>query len=252
MTKNKSQDLPSNAQFIFQDLKDKILEGTYPSGSKLPAERSLAKEYQVSRTTVREAIGQLRQLGLVRAVPQSGTYVQDLQGHGSLHLLLELVASQKLPDRETLYSLMEFRRLVEIFAMRKAIHNLQPEDIKELNQLLRQSGQARHNPQQVADLNYQLHFKLISRANNRVIWLIFNSFKWIYRYYIDLFFGLPDVIPIVLEKYQRLLKGLANGDENYVTYILEEILIFGENRVKEYLMSKEEPVPDNSPPPPVP
>lgn len=53
--------------------------GTFPPGSKLPAERELAASLQVSRTTLREVIGQLQEAGYVsvRRGRYGGTYVLE-------------------------------------------------------------------------------------------------------------------------------------------------------------------------------
>ena len=47
-------------------------------GQKLPAERQLAEELGVSRTSVREAIQKLTSQGVLSARPGDGTYVQQI------------------------------------------------------------------------------------------------------------------------------------------------------------------------------
>jgi DNA-binding GntR family transcriptional regulator len=44
---------------------------------RMPAERALAEEYEVSYGTVRRAIAILRERGLVRSVHGRGTFVSD-------------------------------------------------------------------------------------------------------------------------------------------------------------------------------
>lgn len=52
-----------------------LLDGTYPSGTKLPNEDELAERFAVSRATVREAVGGLVAAGYVTRRHGSGTYV---------------------------------------------------------------------------------------------------------------------------------------------------------------------------------
>ncbi|WP_066638965.1 FadR/GntR family transcriptional regulator [Serinicoccus hydrothermalis] len=65
----------------FEETMERVLRllrlGTFPPGSKLPAERELAASLQVSRTTLREVIGELRAAGYVsvRRGRYGGTYV---------------------------------------------------------------------------------------------------------------------------------------------------------------------------------
>jgi GntR family transcriptional regulator len=57
-------------------LHEDIQAGTYGIGSLLPTELALAEQYSVSRQTVRQAIGQLRQQGLLSARKGVGTRVE--------------------------------------------------------------------------------------------------------------------------------------------------------------------------------
>ena len=50
---------PKLSDVIEQELERLILEGTLSPGQKLPAERELAKQFDVSRPSVREAIQRL-------------------------------------------------------------------------------------------------------------------------------------------------------------------------------------------------
>lgn len=52
-----------------------ILDGTYPSGTRLPTEQSLCDSFGASRITIRQALERLRQEGLVRKVHGQGTFV---------------------------------------------------------------------------------------------------------------------------------------------------------------------------------
>jgi GntR family transcriptional regulator len=60
---------------IADDLRRDIDAGVLESGSQLPTEKELTERWQASRSTVREAIKQLADLGLVSARPGQGTFV---------------------------------------------------------------------------------------------------------------------------------------------------------------------------------
>lgn len=70
---------------IVRDVRRQIQQGKYHTDGKLPSENMLAKEYQVSRQTVRKAIKKLEEQGFVYAIHGSGTFV----------------AQRALPHRET-------------------------------------------------------------------------------------------------------------------------------------------------------
>lgn len=57
------------------DIRQKILSGEYPIGSKIPTEQELCDKYDVSRITVRRAIQDLVEDGLLEKVRGKGTFV---------------------------------------------------------------------------------------------------------------------------------------------------------------------------------
>ncbi|MFK0152772.1 FadR/GntR family transcriptional regulator [Streptomyces sp. NPDC090493] len=63
------------ADQIVDDLRERILSGELPNGSRLPAERDLAERYGVSGSTVREAVRVLATVGLVSVRHGAGTFV---------------------------------------------------------------------------------------------------------------------------------------------------------------------------------
>lgn len=63
-------------QSVARKLMESIAGGRYPVGRRLPAERELAVEFDVSRPTVREAVVALEVRGLVEVRVGSGVYVR--------------------------------------------------------------------------------------------------------------------------------------------------------------------------------
>ena len=49
----------------------------YPPGSQLPSETALEERYQVSRSTIRQAVAELRRMGLAVSRHGKGTYVRE-------------------------------------------------------------------------------------------------------------------------------------------------------------------------------
>lgn len=62
-------------QFIADKIKNLIDDGTYPPGSRLPAERDLAIMFKASRVAVREAQIALQAIGRIQVKTGSGAYV---------------------------------------------------------------------------------------------------------------------------------------------------------------------------------
>ena len=70
------QNLPKHVA-IREWIRRKIESGEYRAGDKIPSENVLAKEFAISRQTVRQALGVLENEGVLRRIKGSGTYVSS-------------------------------------------------------------------------------------------------------------------------------------------------------------------------------
>ena len=94
---------------ILEQLENMILEGSLMPGEKLPPERELAKQFEVSRPSLREAIQKLEAKGLVTRRQGGGTYVKNQLEQGLTDPLFDLI--NKHPESQ--FDLLEFRHALE-------------------------------------------------------------------------------------------------------------------------------------------
>ena len=105
---------PNLREVVYEKIKDAIVTGLIPAGSKL-SEIELSKQFDVSRTPVREAIRQLAETGLVSLMARRGAYVllptaKDTVDLYEIRMALELIAVEHLtldPPRERLLALRD-------------------------------------------------------------------------------------------------------------------------------------------------
>ena len=69
----------SKQDMIAQDLAEKIHHGLYCPGDYLPSEHQLTDLYGTSRETIRSALSQLNDLGLIQKIKGKGSIVLDYQ-----------------------------------------------------------------------------------------------------------------------------------------------------------------------------
>lgn len=212
-------------------LQKSILQGEFLAGSRFPSERELTERFGASRSSVREAVGRLAQLGLVRTHPQSGTYVTDYRVEGSLDLLAHLMRHGERLDRDVVLSLLEFRRTAECFAVRKAVLAATAEDIIRLESIVVEESKSHLGFREMADCDYALHALIVQLSGNLVLQLLFNSFKPVYRYYVEFFFRLPGAPERTVEQHRRLLSAFRRRDPERAAKAMSEALQYGEKRV---------------------
>lgn len=159
---------PKLSDAIVDALETMILEGTLRPSEKLPSERDLAKQFEVSRPSIREAIQALEAKGLLTRRQGGGTYVQEQLWQSLSDPVLELIAN----DSESQYDLLEFRHATEgMLAFYAAIRgtNTDFERIRQ-SQLVIEKAQQANNIDEEADAIVEL-YKVIAEASHNVAML---------------------------------------------------------------------------------
>lgn len=100
---------PKLSDVIEKELESLILEGTLSPGQKLPPERELAKQFDVSRPSIREAIQRLEAKKLLTRKQGGGTFVSEHLWQRFSEPLIELLADHT----ESRFDLIESRHALE-------------------------------------------------------------------------------------------------------------------------------------------
>ncbi|MCV3737326.1 FadR family transcriptional regulator [Rhizobium sp. TRM96647] len=72
---SKAGQRPRLSDVLYADLLQEIHSGKYGAGTRLPSEADFSAQFGVSRPIVREALGRLREEGIIRSKKGSGSYV---------------------------------------------------------------------------------------------------------------------------------------------------------------------------------
>jgi GntR family transcriptional regulator, transcriptional repressor for pyruvate dehydrogenase complex len=158
---------------VFQQLKAKIISNDFKAGDKLPAERDLSEQFQVSRVAVREAIRALENAGFVtiRQGSNGGAYVTDLTFGQLANACLDLFLANKI----SIHELHHVRILIEPEVARLATLNMNIE----YGERLQRAYEAEHPPG--ASLSEDIvsattvHYILAEMCGNRFLEALVNS-----------------------------------------------------------------------------
>lgn len=152
----------SVAEQIYEQLRGKIISGELRPGDQLPTEAELCRMYQVSRTSVRQALGKLSSLGLAEAKVGGGTFIRAADGS---QLMDKLILHTFLSAR-SLAEIVEFRRLMEPAVTRLACRKAGDEDIRELNRIYRRMEAAEKRLEEFAQLDFLFHKTIAKISRN--------------------------------------------------------------------------------------
>ncbi|GAA5149581.1 FadR/GntR family transcriptional regulator [Pseudonocardia eucalypti] len=190
-----------------------IFSGELRGGEKLPPEGELARQFGVSRTTVREALRSLATEGLISKTPgiKGGSFVQqvDYQSLGtllrdSLHHRLQLGCLR--PDE-----LAMVRQYLEVPAARLAAEHRSATDLSTLRQIVARQKTISVDDPEVPDLDSRFHRTIAAASGNRVLAAFVHALHSETEplHYLDLS---PDVGRETVRQHQKIVKTIAAED----------------------------------------
>jgi GntR family transcriptional regulator, transcriptional repressor for pyruvate dehydrogenase complex len=158
------------AEQVMGDLRNRICQGIYPRGTKLPSERELATHYRVSGPTIREALRGLAATNLVRMRKGMGVYViaaTDAMFASALGGILELEKAQLL-------DILAVSEALYVKAVTLACEHATDEELRVIAETLELLDQRKAAEKLFEDLKTFLD--LIARASHNVPLSIFCRF----------------------------------------------------------------------------
>ncbi len=224
---------------VAKQLKESILLGNFNTGDKLPAERDLAQEFQVSRVAIREALRKLENSGFVvtRQGVTGGAYVTDLTFEYLVSAFLDLFWADKISIPE----LRQVRLIIEPEVARLAASNITPEYAQRLKHSLEVEELPISSLPEDMERKQKVHVILAEMSGNRILEALVRSLMGLTRRAVEAAEADPRFMhppgmhrPIV----EAVLKGNAKAA---AAAMKKHGVEFGENLIKmekDYLQKK--------------
>lgn len=153
-------------QLIFEKIRDSIFNGDLKPGEKLPPERILAKRFQVSRTTIREALRVLELQGIIEIRSHEGSFIRPVE----TQTLIDDMASAIIKAEDSMvFEMLEVRRVIETeCAALAAVRGASPNLIK-IRAALDDMSKSESDEELglLADLNF--HYAVAEAANSPIL-----------------------------------------------------------------------------------
>ncbi|WP_420004132.1 FadR/GntR family transcriptional regulator [Arenibacterium sp. LLYu02] len=152
---------------VVRQIEKLILRGILRPGERLPAERELSERLGVSRPSLRDALAELQERGLLATRAGSGVFVADVLGSAFSPALIQLFAS----DDEAVFDYLTFRRDLEGLAAERAAIFGSDADLAVINEIFRkmeEAGDPAHSDQ-AAELDAQFHSAILEASHNVVL-----------------------------------------------------------------------------------
>lgn len=155
---------------VFVQMKAQILEGEWKPGEKIPSENELARQFGVSRVTVRNALQKLSALELLETRFGEGSFVRMPDAASAMS---PLIPAAFLNDNG-MDEILQLRKMIEGPVCREACRRVSEEDVKELKALFQKMEATKDYLPEFARFDFLFHIKLARTAGNSIIMRIYD------------------------------------------------------------------------------
>ena len=158
---------------IVAKIKDMLENGRLKSGDQLPGERELSEVFQVSRSSVREALRTLETQGFLESRQGDGTYIASKPVESLVNPLASVIFSEKDSQME----LFEMRRLIEPQLAYLAAERATQEEIAMMEQALVLQEEAVAKGETGTDVDKSFHYIMAKATKNKVLLRLTDSMR---------------------------------------------------------------------------
>ena len=212
---------------VAEQIKQAILQGHFKAGEKLPPERQLADEFEVSRVAVREALRLLEISGFIvtRQGATGGAFVTDL----TLEAMSKAFSDLFLVGKFSIPELCQARLLLEPEIARMAAESITPAYAEKLKRALEREEEPIQSLSQDLDTKTSVHFLLLEMCENRLYRALDQLLLGITRHVVEAVNPDPDLMhPAGMHR--AVVEGVIAGDpRRAVDEMRKHAIEFGEN-----------------------
>lgn len=152
---------------VVRQIEQLILRGILRPGDRLPSERELSERMNVSRPSLRDAVADLQERGLLDSRPGSGIFVAEVLGSAFSPALIKLFSQHD----EAVFDYLDFRRDMEGLAAERAAKLGSDTDHKVIAAIFAKMEAAHKKRASIdeAELDAAFHMAIIEASHNVIM-----------------------------------------------------------------------------------
>lgn len=155
------------SQTVVRQIEQLILRGILRPGERLPSERELSDRLGVSRPSLRDAVSELQERGLLVSRAGAGIFVAEVLGSAFSESLIQLFATHD----EAVFDYIAFRRDMEGLAAERAARLGSDTDLKVVDAIFKkmEAAHIKRDPSDEAKLDAEFHLAIIEASHNVIM-----------------------------------------------------------------------------------
>jgi GntR family transcriptional repressor for pyruvate dehydrogenase complex len=182
LEKREGREKRGSPELLADAIMARIFRGEFPPGTRLPAERQLAVDLGVDRTTLRMALKQLQRMNLLVARHGSGIEVNDYRVDGGLDVLAALFALDGVPlDPSLVFEALDFWEEGFSMTAAKAIARMTVDELRGIERLLERSLASLDDREAFLDAQLAIQDDLARLSGNVMFRMLSNSTRSVRR-----------------------------------------------------------------------
>lgn len=216
---------------VIRQIEGLILRGILRPGERLPSERELSERMSVSRPSLREALGDLQERGLLTSKAGAGVYVADVLGSAFAPALIKLFSDHD----EAVFDYISFRRDMEGLAAERAAKLASDTDLKVIDAIYQkmEAAHQKRNPATEAHLDADFHLAIIEASHNIIMLHMMRSMYELLRegvfYNRGIMFKQRTTRDMLLDQHRQINDALQTRDPVAARAAIETHLSFVED-----------------------
>ena len=208
----------SLVDIALEQIRQRIDDGTWPLGQRLPPEPEFAEIIGISRNTVREAVRVLTFSGVLEVRQGDGTYVRACA---------DPLSTMQALARSSVEQALEARGMIEIEASRLAALRRTEADLTALREALAASAarSSYEDLQDYIDHDLVFHQRVVDSAHNPVLSELYRYFSQVIRVGLERTISDPDRAQPCFDLHRELLDAIERQDADAAAAANRALLI---------------------------
>ena len=212
---------------IVAQIVDLISRDVLKPGDRLPPERSLCRQFEVGRTSLREALRTLSVMGILESRVGEGTFVGDNSGR----YLEKSLQWGLLLDPKEVKDLVETRLMLESRNAFLAAERATEADLLELDRTIRGIETSLDQPSEFLEFDVQFHMAIARATQNSILCNLLVMIRNYLQQWIRASLEEPATHTVEararmsLEEHGKILRSLRKGDAEAAQQAMEDHIL---------------------------
>ena len=203
---------------IVDDIKKDIISSELKPGDKISGEYDLAKKYEVSRFTVREAMKKLDSTGLITIKHGIGSFVNKITPESFMKPLLPVLVMSNIDIQE----ICEARLPLEVQSISLCIDRINDEKLSEMKEIYKKMERAlsEKDIDKYNELDIQFHLLLAKASENRVLFEMLSTLQDMLREQLKRDVKVPDSLERSIKRHKLMIEAIENKEKELAKQLM--------------------------------